>query len=480
MRFFGRKSRESQEKKEVEEPKVEVKEEETIAEKQSIVEPLLPDNDPCTDVESDCPAEDIFAEPKDDAYVAMDYADSSDEANDLYDAIHGIYSIGVEASQDKAALYGRMMHYYAEKAGSIPHPPRRRAKSVMWYMLAVLISNPFIGLYTMFHFSDWDTWVIRDAVVYEKHSGGLLPVPRPDGVDRSNGGLTVGKPQDDDEGREPLIMTVDEHDVISAVATRFSRSVRGYAYYEIFGELIFALFSLALLCTSNMCCTNGRHRTQSMVPIIGLLYTVIYKILAMYILIVSFKILMFYVIASWPNQMAYLPGFLLRLMSLKGINASEGAQRAAMSQLFVLDPDAHRWVIIYCLENVYITISDSIETVHALSKISSRAVRKVIKKIRRQQELVYFTMGNTADASQQNEGSERTSCSYMLLDSLLNKMSGPQEMYIHDMYNKGVPEVGTYLDSIDADQYKDSIARMGQKIMNQIRSKDYQPPQNEV
>lgn len=410
---------------------------------------------------------------EDNGYHPVENADSGSEANDIYDTIHGIYNIGVTKSQDKAALYGRMMHYYAEKATNLPYPPNTRTASVLWYMLIILISNPIIGLYTMGHFMEWDTWVTRDITVIENATDALVQAPQPAQHILADNVFIDGLSTNTHDKVHNITMNQEEFKAISTVATKFSKKVRGYACYELFGELVFALFSLALLCASGMCCTNGRHRAQSMIPIIGLLYTVIYKILAMYILIISLKILVFYTIAAYPEGMGRLPAILLRLLSLSGIDPSNVVHRNAMALLLTMDSYAHKWVIVYCLENIYITISDSIETVHALSKMFGRTIRKMTMRLQRQQELMYFTMGSTSDMQTSNDNATTPSCSYMLLDSLLNKTLGSQETYIHDMYHKGVSDVGTYLDNIDVEQYKDSIARMGPKILSQLRNKDY-------
>ncbi|ORM41591.1 uncharacterized protein BXIN_2694 [Babesia sp. Xinjiang] len=396
---------------------------------------------------------------------------SDEESDEMFDTIQGIYNLGVTESHDKAAIYGRMMHYYTDPSTGLLHPYHARSKSVLWYMLAILISNPIIGLYTMSHFKDWDTWVTRDVVVRDLVSN--VPEAIPYANDNGFREPVLG---DVDPPVRGLTVTKEEFATLSGVAKQFSQKVTWYAYYEVFGELIFAFFSLALLCTSGMCCTNGRHRAQSMIPVIGLLYTIIYKALALYVLIISFKILFFYFIAAYSDYAYYLSPVLLRLLSLAGMDATDPGKRIAMSQLLDLDASAHKWVFFYCVENVYITITESVETIHALFRILSRCAVRMLRRIRRQHDLVYFTMNTLSEAESIGLQQEGYSCSYMLLDSLLNRTAGPQEAYIHQMYNNAKTDVGTYLDNVDVELYQHGIEEVGAKLMNQLRSKEITRP----
>ncbi|EDO08697.1 putative integral membrane protein [Babesia bovis T2Bo] len=395
-------------------------------------------------------------------YYQLYRGESDTDSDEFYDTIGDIYTLGVTESNDKAALYGRMMHYYADQTGRISHPHSSRSKLVLWYMLVILVSNPIIGLYTMRHFKDWDTWVTRDVVITDA----VKPVPFVN--------VSPSAPQLRSTPTEelPLTLSHEEHGILSKVAKTFSRKVTWYAYYEVFGELVFALFTLTLLCTSGMCCTNGEHRVQSMIPVIGVLYTMIYKLLAMYVLILSFKILFFYLVAAHPNVAQSLPLVLIKLLGLPGTDASNPAECAAMSQLVQLDKVAHRWVLVYCLENVYITITESIETTYALYNILKRCVKKVLRKIRRQQELVYFTVGSPSNVESSSSGSGNYSCSYMLLDSLLNKVSAPQESYIHHLYNNPKTDVGTYLANVDVEMFQHGIEEVGAKLLSKLGKKN--------
>ncbi|GIX63354.1 membrane-associated zinc metalloprotease, putative [Babesia caballi] len=74
------------------------------------------------------PKEDVQGEDASYDYHALHNDSSAGDSDEDYDPIHGIYTIGVAESQDKAALYGQMMHYYAEQAGTIPRPQQRRSK----------------------------------------------------------------------------------------------------------------------------------------------------------------------------------------------------------------------------------------------------------------------------------------------------------------------------------------------------------------
>ncbi|CDR95976.1 hypothetical protein, conserved [Babesia bigemina] len=403
-------------------------------------------------------------------YVQLDESSSSSDTDEGVDTMEEIYSIGVTDRQDKAALYGRMMHYYAEKAGTVPP---MRSKSVLWYMLAILISNPIIGLYTMAHFKDWDKWVSKRAASGEVQ---VDPIPRAYPTVSPTTSMNIFRAsQEHTAGPSPgagAIMTEDGLERLSLVAKHLSGEITWYAWYEVFGELLFALFSLALLCASGICCANGRQRAQYMIPMIGLLYTAIYKVLAMYILIISFKILHFYVVAAFPRYGEVAPVVVLRMLAIPGTDPTDPMQREAMSYLLALDSFAHKWVLVYCLENVYITITDSVETIQALGRILMRSARKVVRRLKRQQDLVYFTMNPAMDAQASVSRVSNSSCSYLLLDSLLNRTADPQEAYIHDMYNKPGPDVGTYLDNIKVEQYQDGIARIGPKLMSQLRQSD--------
>ncbi|GFE55198.1 major schizont surface protein p104, putative [Babesia ovis] len=420
----------------------------------------------------------------------MDSGYSDADSDEEFDTLGDIYTLGVTESNDKAALYGRMMHYYAEPSGNLPHPHRTRSKSVLWYMLAILISNPIIGLYTMRHFKDWDTWVTRNVTVDERLSTGdnasfnrstwdIVPKWTASSPSGGNGTWSQddsyqtsqdinGSSDDSQDEATPTVVSPCEYDTLSTMAKHFARKVTWYAYYEVFGELVFALFSLALLCTSGMCCHNGEHRVQSMIPVIGLLYTIIYKMLAMYVLIISLKIIFFYFVAGYPQWASKLPQMALRLLAVAGTDPSQPLQRAAMTQLLQLDRVGHRWVLVYCLENVYITITESIETTYALFKIFMRLMRKIIRKIRRQQELVYFTVSSPSEVESTVAHPGGCSCSYILLDSLLNKAAAPQESYIHQMYNAKT-DVGTYLANVDVEMYQHSIEQVGAKLLNKLK-----------
>ncbi|GBE59839.1 transcription initiation factor [Babesia ovata] len=403
-------------------------------------------------------------------YVQLDDTTSSSDTDEGSDTMNDIYNLGVTDRQDKAALYGRMMHYYAEKTGTVPP---MRSKSVLWYMLAILISNPIIGLYTMTHFKDWDKWITKRAASGELQINAFhkeYPIVNPtttQNIFRASKPNKIGALAEDG-----AIITDDGLERLSLVAKHLSGEITWYAWYEVFGELLFALFSLALLCASGICCANGRQRAQYMIPMIGLMYTAIYKVLAMYILIISFKILHFYVVAAFPKYGEIVPAVILRMLAIPGTDPTDPMQREAMSYLLALDTCAHRWVLVYCLENVYITITDSVETIQALSRILMRTVKKLVRKLKRQQDLVYFTMNPMVEAQASVSRVSKSSCSYLLLDSLLNRTADPQEAYIHDMYNKPGPDVGTYLDNIKVEQYQDGIARIGPKLMSQLRNSD--------
>ncbi|KAK2195209.1 hypothetical protein BdWA1_002882 [Babesia duncani] len=254
---------------------------------------------------------------------------------------------------------------------------KNRNKFLLWCMLAILVSNPLLGLYLIRNF--WNLNSTQDTLV------------------------------------------------------KLGNHVGRYAFYSVFGEVIFAVTCLVILCTSSHCCTNARQRTQYMIPCIALSYAVIYKILSLYILVVGVYLLV------QCSKIAY-PGFLGNMQNIT--QAEMDIHKAAFKVAF--------W---FCLENIYITLADSCEFIAAVVKMIWRACKG---------QGIEHDLAVAEQAAEADQGKFYNSV--VFFDTLLNNRDSYQEGLFSDIYSKYMGDLGTYLDNIDIRQYTEGIERLGQLI----------------
>ncbi|AFZ79875.1 hypothetical protein BEWA_027240 [Theileria equi strain WA] len=367
-----------------------------------------------------------------------------------------------EKISSRSTIYDDMLKIYVDRSRSITYEENPSRDPMVWFSLFILASNPLVAIYLLYHFNNWQPWAGRSAFSDGSVITTVSSVISGAKSDAAAEGLSLST-------KFPLkglatswlalsggASAVAAPASIVRIASSFARLVQEYAFFEVFGEIGFALFSLVLIILCRLPCSDKKYRIQSVLPCIAMLYMVIYKILALYVLTTGIRLLLFYLfIVALPELP--IPQFATQILAI-----SIGGDDAKMfRELYKMDMEGHFWLMVFCAENIYITVTDTIELFYTLSRMASRGTRRLVAKLKRQQESLYYTLA-PGDATEYTGAC--SSCSYLLMENPAE--SDPHEKYIHSMYNDRT-DVGTYLKNIDIKEYSRGLENFSAKILKQ-------------
>nr|PVC51254.1 hypothetical protein MACL_00001710 [Theileria orientalis] len=234
-----------------------------------------------------------------------------------------------------------------------------------------------------------------------------------------SGGLGDRFSRDDQELQNRLRQAQEKlkQDLLS-VAQFIGKKVSRYCFFEIFGEIIFGLFSLLLLSICRLPCNNS-NSVRYMLPTLFMCYMIIYRFLACYVLLTSIKI-MFY------SLLVYKPRW--------------------------LDTLNVRLLLVFCFQNVYITFSEALEMFSYFFKVLVSSFRK---KVLKKSDLNFYSSSETGGFKLFKRCFSRDTFS----------SSDPHEKYIHSLYNYA-SDIGTYLKNIEISDYTKGLDDLATKFKN--------------
>lgn len=346
--------------------------------------------------------------------------------NTLLGSASNIY--GIENESTRSKICKEVLKLYKS---SDNFQNQKKTKFIVWLMIIILLSNPVIGGYTLYYFHN--SRICNGKYSHVNKLESFYATSMNGTIDNMN------------ESTYPIKQVIIDKDVFL-----ICRNIKNYAFYEIFGELIFGLFSLLMLCACKLPC-NTRDTVKYLVPTLAILYMVIYKVLASYILITSIKLISTYLLINIPKIGEIIPNFLIYLLKFNVDTKSN------ILQIFYnVDHLGHKLAIIFSLQNIYITISDTIELIYALYKLIVQVTHKAVSKIKKEQDIQYYTLLPNGNNSTNIFGN----CSFILPNI---QIDDPNENYIHNLYNY-THNVGTYLNNIDLSKYKEGINNFSKNI----------------
>ncbi|UKK01803.2 hypothetical protein MACK_001156 [Theileria orientalis] len=385
---------------------------------------------------------------------------------------------------------------------------RVKRKVFLWLMILVLLSNPILGGYNLYHFSNYShrfsgftgselssmlANLGSDAIVIpnfktskgdpssdllnskydedfsgsddddddESNTDQLLFNPfrwftrlfnSSDSADGSDG--SGARPSKDEELRNKVRQAQEKlkQDLLT-VAEFIGKKVSRYCFFEIFGEIIFGLFSLLLLSLCRLPCNNS-NSVRFMMPTLFMFYMIIYRLLACYILLTSFKIMFYSLLAYKPRWAHRFPSLVLYLLSFKRLNLTDNLY--VLRNIYQLDKVNVRLLLVFCLQNVYITFSEALEIFSFFFKVVVSSFKKKILKM-----------------SDLNFYSSSESGGFKFFKRLFSRdtfsSSDPHEKYIHSLYNYA-SDIGTYLKNIEISDYTKGLDDLANKFKNRKKS----------
>ncbi|BAM40515.1 conserved hypothetical protein [Theileria orientalis strain Shintoku] len=313
----------------------------------------------------------------------------------------------------KTKLYKEVFKLYTQREDQFDRygsfeTGRVKRKVFLWLMILLLLSNPILGGYNLYHFSNYSSrfscftgseltsmlaHLGSDAVVIPnfRTSGNFSSSDSPnpkydeDGVGNASGddvgntgrnvtgtkahytrgdfnGNNVDDTVSDGEDHDPntdqwqfnpfrwltrLFNSTDSPSGSGGLGDRFSRDdqelqnrlrqaqeklkqdllsvaqfigkkVSRYCFFEIFGEIIFGLFSLLLLSICRLPCNNS-NSVRYMLPTLFMCYMIIYRFLACYVLLTSIKI-MFYSLLVYKPRWVFVSSFRKKVLKKSDLN----------------------------------------------------------------------------------------------------------------------------------------------------------------
>lgn len=233
------------------------------------------------------------------------------------------------------------------------------------------------------------------------------------------------------------------------VCDEISVRIRRYSFYEVFGEIIFGIFSLVLMSLCKLPCNNG-NSIRFMMPMLFILYMLIYRFLAFYILFTTLKIGFYSLVTLKPRVLQYVPYFLVYILSIRNLDPYDSVTLEMLSKLYVLDSWGIKMLWLFCLENVHITFSESLELFTLVVKLIISRLRKVFGR----SDLNFYSS---------NDGGFKLFRNCFSRDTFSS--SDPHEKYIHSLYNYA-SDIGTYLKNIDVGDYSQGLDDLTNKFKN--------------
>uniref|UniRef100_A0A3B0MZI4 Uncharacterized protein n=1 Tax=Theileria annulata TaxID=5874 RepID=A0A3B0MZI4_THEAN len=382
--------------------------------------------------------------------------DRLDGSEEFIDTMNEIYSL----DKGKTKLYKEFFKLYTDPDESNIEvdnfePGQSRRKIFLWLLIIILISNPILGGYNLHHFTNY----------YNNfNQSQLIDIFNPK-INNSNKkwyqfSFTVtGPPSNKVTGNKDTTTigastvtegkganSTDELMEFKRVCDVMSMKICRYSFYEVFGEIIFGIFSLLLMSLCKLPCNNG-NSIRFMMPILFILYMLIYRILAFYILIITIKITFYSIITMKPQIINWIPYYITYFLSIHNINPYKDL--SILKQIYKLDEFGIKILWLFCLENVYITFSESMELFMVFIKLIFSLIRKILKY----NELNFY--------SNNESGFKFFKC--FSRDTFYS--SDPHEKYIHSLYNYA-SDIGTYLKNINVDDYTQGLDDLTNKFKN--------------
>ncbi|UKJ90678.2 hypothetical protein MACJ_001612 [Theileria orientalis] len=384
---------------------------------------------------------------------------------------------------------------------------RVKRKVCLWLMILLLLSNPILGGYNLYHFSNYSrrfsgytgselssmlAQVGTDAIVIpnfkttrgdpysdlpnsvydedvnddvsgsgeddETTTDRRLFNPlrwftrlfnASDSADGSDGsGGRVSKEEQELQNKLRQAQEKVKQDLL-VVAEFIGKKVSRYCFYEIFGEIIFGLFSLLLLSLCRLPCNNS-NSVRFMMPTLFMFYMIIYRLLACYILLTSLKIMFYSMLVYKPSWAPMFPSLVLYLLSFKRLSVADNLY--VLRNIYKLDTVNVRLLLIFCIQNVYITFSEALEIFSYFFKVLLSFFKK---KILHKSDLNFYSSTESGGFKFLKKCFSRDTFS----------STDPHEKYIHSLYNYA-SDIGTYLKNIEISDYTKGLDDLATKFKN--------------
>eukprot|EP00375_Theileria_parva_P002677 XP_765358.1 hypothetical protein [Theileria parva strain Muguga] len=211
---------------------------------------------------------------------------------ELISGMNEIYSL----DRGKTKLYKEFLKLYSDsdegqkfaESDSFERGQTRR-KLLLWLLIIVLISNPILGGYNLHHFTSYfnNFTTTQLSKAFPQNTEVTKELSKKWYQFSFN---TQGVSSQDTVNTNP-VDPLDNPRILEfkRVCDEISVRIRRYSFYEVFGEIIFGIFSLVLMSLCKLPCNNG-NSIRFMMPMLFILYMLIYRFLAFYILFTTLKI----------------------------------------------------------------------------------------------------------------------------------------------------------------------------------------------